>query len=207
MLCAWPPFETSCGLDGGGVRGACRLAFAAGFKGFLSISSSSKETSMKKTLLLTIVFTLWATMAFAQTGLISLFADTGGNDCNLLDTAAPNNWHFVHMSTPGATAIQFLAVLPGCYPGIHLSDQKPFPVTTGDSQIGVAVAYGSCAYPVVGDPNSPTGTITVTDCAFIDHPNVPSHNGMINSNAGCLCLVPTRETTWGQIKSLYRSAD
>ncbi|MEE9269973.1 MAG: hypothetical protein V3V49_06900 [Candidatus Krumholzibacteria bacterium] len=184
---------------------------------------------MKKALLLTIVFTLWATMAFAQAGLISIFADVGGNDCNLVDVAGVNNWNFVHMATVGATAIWFKAEFPACYAGSFIADQVPFAVSNGNSQIGLAVGYGQClvspilvatvvsiglgntlpccAYPIVGDPFSLSGTIEVTDCAFKDIPNVPSQNGMINSDATCLCAVAVHETTWGQIKAIYRSAD
>ncbi len=180
---------------------------------------------MKKVLLLTVVFALWATMVLAQAGIISIFGDVAGNSCNLVDTNNPNNFFLVHMVTPGATAIQFQAALPACYQGIWLSDQKPYPVTVGDSQTGVSVAYGSCVsapihvltvvafgggtpaccmYPITPDPGSASGTIEVTDCSFVDHTGVPSYNGIINSNATCVCGdPPVEETTWGRVKSLY----
>ncbi len=187
---------------------------------------------MKKALLLTIVFTLWATMAFAQVGVLSIFADVAGNDCNLADVAGLNSWHVVHMIVPCATAIRFKAELPACYTASgasFLSDTKPWPVTVGDSQVGVAVAYGQqesapihvltvgsfgnagtaacCAYPITPAPGSDSGTIEMTDCSFVDQPNVGSQNGMINSDVTCNCLVAVHETTWGQIKSLYRLAE
>ncbi len=90
---------------------------------------------MKKALLLTIVFTLWVTMAFAQSGIISIYADVGGTDCNMVDTNNPNNFFLVHTVTPGSAAIAFMAVLPSCYPGLFISDAKPFPVTVGGSQV------------------------------------------------------------------------
>ncbi|MEE9271636.1 MAG: hypothetical protein V3V49_15420 [Candidatus Krumholzibacteria bacterium] len=180
---------------------------------------------MKKALLLTVVFTLWATMVLGQAGIISIFADVTGNNCNLVDTNNPNHFYLVHTITPGAMAILFQASLPACYPGIWLSDLQPFAVTVGDSQAGVAVAYGSClaapihvltvvafgggtpaccVYPITPHPDSASGTIEVTDCSFEDHAGVPSYNGIINSNATCVCGDhPVEETTWGRVKSLY----
>ncbi|MFQ5510367.1 MAG: hypothetical protein ACE5EO_00830 [Candidatus Krumholzibacteriia bacterium] len=185
---------------------------------------------MKKTLLLTVVLMLSATVAFGQAaGVISIFMDPGGLDCNLVDGGLPTNtWNFVHVSTTGATAIQFKATLPACATVTFLSDQTQFPVTVGGSQTGVAIGYGQCltapihvlsivtfgggtpaccVYPITGDPSVPSGTIEVVDCGNNLLTGVPSHSGRINDDGSCPCSVPVEETTWGVIKSLYSGTE
>jgi hypothetical protein len=186
---------------------------------------------MKKALLLTLVFMLSATMAFAQSeGLLGIFQDTQGLDCNLVDGPALSTWHFVHLQTIGITAVQFKATMPACFIGTFFGDAKPFPVAIGDSQTGIAIAFlcqtppvhvlsasffssastpPCCFYPVTGDPLTASGTIEVVDCLPAGNllPNVPSQSGVITSDATCLCAVPVEETTWGHIKSLYSTGE
>jgi hypothetical protein len=108
--------------------------------------------------------------------------------------------------------------------GIWLSDTAQFPVTIGSSQTGVAVGYGACLgspiavlainyfgngltggccpYPVLPDPNVPSGQIEVVDCAD----NLITATGftsVINPDPTCDCDVPTQDSTWGGIKALY----
>lgn len=181
---------------------------------------------MKKTLLLTLVLMLAASMAFAQGGSIGVFADAGGSSCNLTD-AAPGllSLYVVHVLTPGATASQFAAPMPACMLGAtYLSDSSPFSVVIGSSQTGVAIGYGACLaapihcltiqyfasglstaccyYSVIPDPNLPSGLIEVVDCAE----NLISATGgvgIINPDGTCQCDVPTQDTTWGKVKSIF----
>ena len=184
---------------------------------------------MKKNVLLASLILLSAHTAGAQqaAGVISIYMDVQGSDCGLVAGGVPTNtWNLVHVLTTGATAIQFQATMPACATGImFLSDQAQFPVTVGDSQTGVAIGYGVCLtgpihvlsivsfgstantccnYPITGDPDTPSGTVEVVDCAGNLLTNVPSQAGMINSTAGCLCGNPPVEaSTWGRVKSLY----
>jgi len=180
---------------------------------------------MKKALLLTLVLVVSASMAFAQAGSVGLFADTGGTDCNLADlTPGLTAYYAVHVYHAGAIACQFAAPKPACLLATWLSDTAVFPVTVGGSQGGVAIGYGSCqgapthvltinyftqgltapccVYPVVNDPNIPSGEIEVVDCAnnlLVGTGGV----GIVNSSPNCDCDVPTEDTTWGKVKSLY----
>ena len=182
---------------------------------------------MKRALFLAAVIVATASFVWAQAGCIGLFRDTGGMDCNLLDMPGVTLYHLVHVSITmgGATGCQFSAPQPACCLALYLSDQQIFPITLGNSQTGVAIAYGACmlspihvlsmqyftqgttppccAYPVLPDPNLPSGQIEIVDCEFNVVYGVGG-TGMINADASCPCLAtPAEETTWGQLKSLY----
>jgi hypothetical protein len=182
---------------------------------------------MKKALLLTLVLMVSASMAFAQGGSVGIFADPGGTSCNLADVAAGlASYYAVHVYHAGATASQFAAPQPACMVGVtYLSDTAVFGVTIGSSQTGVAIGYGTCQaapthvltinyfvggatppccyYPVIPDPNVPSGQIEVTDCNFL--PLFATGGiGIINPDATCQCDVPTQDSTWGKVKSLYQ---
>jgi hypothetical protein len=134
----------------------------------------------------------------------------------------------VHQLTPGASAAQFSAPVPGCLLATYLSDQPVYPVTLGNSQIGVAIGYGvcfpspnailgiqfftmgatfpCCPYPVLPDPNAVSGSIEVVDCLNNLITGVPSGTGMVNGNPNdCLCdgVIAVEESTWGKVKALY----
>lgn len=181
---------------------------------------------MKKALLLTLVLMLAASMAFAQGGSIGVFSDAGGSSCNLTD-AAPGllSFYVVHVLTPGATASQFSAPMPACMLGAsYLSDTGIFPVTIGSSQTGVAIGYGACLaapihcltinyfggglttpccyYGVYPDPNLTSGNIEVVDCTE-NLITATGGVGIINPDGTCQCDVPTQDTTWGKVKSIF----
>ena len=179
---------------------------------------------MKKALLLTAVMLLGASVAFGQAGYIGLFADPAGTDCFLPDvmTGGLVPYYAVHMAAT-VTGSQWAAPKPACYLSTYLNDTPVFPVTVGNSQVGVSIGYGACysspihcltlnVFPVgatqpccqwdVGpDPNA--GGIFAVDCAFVTIPASGAF-GMVNGNTtDCPCSNPTEETTWGKVKSLY----
>ena len=182
---------------------------------------------MKKTLLFTLVLMLSASMAFAQGGSIGVFADAAGTSCNLIDGAVGLlSFYVVHTLTPGASASQFYAPMPACMvAATYLSDGSVFAVTIGNSQDGVAIGYGACLvapihvltinffgggattpccyYGVFPDPLVASGQIEVVDCAE-NLLFATGGIGIVNGDATCLCNnVPTRDTTWGQVKALF----
>jgi hypothetical protein len=182
---------------------------------------------MKKALLLSFALMLVASLAFAQAGSVGIFADPQGLSCNLVDQvpAGVKQYYVVHVYTTGATASQYRAKVPTCMTGtgaMYLADTNLFGVTIGNSQTGVAVAYGACMvgpintqiisvfgmgltpaccrWVVDGDPA--VGQVSGADCAFIVF-NPTGGQAMINPTSGCQCSIPTEDTTWGQVKALY----
>lgn len=146
--------------------------------------------------------------AFAQSGAVCLFSDVDGTQCDFQDAAPGAVFFYVfHTQTPGATAVQFAAPFPSCMTGVSfLGDVNAFPVTVGDSQDGVSIAYGGCfsgpihvltitgfgngltaadcLYPVMPIPGE--AGVRMVDC---DSRNLPATGGVayINSMIPCSC--------------------
>lgn len=182
---------------------------------------------MRHATLLSLVFIMGASLAFAQAGSLGVYADMGGTDCNLADdTAGLCTFWVVHGLTSGATGSRFAVPKPACFLGFYLADLPLYAGTFGNTQAGVQVDYGACLagpvpvigldffcqaftppccyYPVVADPGAPSGTIEVTDCASNTIPGVSAQIAVINSNSSCLCgSVSAGTTTWGGVKSLF----
>ncbi|MFH1755659.1 MAG: hypothetical protein ABIA59_08135 [Candidatus Latescibacterota bacterium] len=185
---------------------------------------------MKRGLLLIVSLLAVASVAFAQPGSIGVFADQTGTSCDITD-AAPGlvNVYLVHVNTPGATACQFQVTWDAGQLMTFLSEAVTPPyIGIGTSQVGMAIAYGSC----VPSPNKiltysffaagistpcamfhvkPDGStvppkqhVLVTSCS--NPPlllNATGGEAVINTNGTCDCDVAVEETSWGQIKSLY----
>ncbi len=166
-------------------------------------------------------------MGPVQGGLVGVFADASGVNCNIVDvTPGLLEVYVVHMNTSGAMASQFAAPKPSCMTGVSwLSDVMVFPVTIGNSQTGASVAYGvclaspihvltiqffssglsetCCMYQVVAAPGATSGEIEVVDCTT----NLLFGSGLVsgvNPDASCVCgAVRVEKSTWGKVKALY----
>jgi len=173
-----------------------------------------------------------AAPAFGQGGQIGMFRTASGIICQVYDQAGLVSIPVVHVLTPGATACQFSAPLPGCWTNaIFLSDTAVFPVTIGSSQAGVAVGYGAClgspihvltinvfsqtpitdpyaccGWPVLPDPNVVSGKIEVVDCVndLLYADGVMSYVVAGEGNQCEDCTTATEQSTWGAVKALYR---
>ena len=184
---------------------------------------------MKRVLVLSLMLVLAASSVFAQAGAINLFATPAGLSCDLFDTVPGIFFAYaVHVLSPGATASQWSAPVPGCMiAAIWLSDTPVFGVTIGNSQTGVSIGYGGClgspihvltitlfaqalttpccVWSVLPNPNVPSGQIEVVDCGnnLLFSPSAPS--AVVNPNPTCMCQPPlaAEETTWGQVKAIY----
>ncbi len=183
---------------------------------------------MKKVLLLVLPLLLCAAAAFGQAGSVGIFADPQGVGCALGDPAAAvTSYYVVHVYASGVTAAQFSAPKPACFTAAYLSDTAIYPVTIGNSQVGISMGYGACLsspihvltinyltagttppcceYPVLPDPNaSPAPGIWTVDCDF----NVLAAGGragVINMTPDCMCVgaTPVEDSTWGRVKALY----
>jgi len=177
---------------------------------------------MRKTLLLTLVLVLGATVAFAQNGSIGIFADNAGASCSLPATGLVT-YYFVHVNAIGATGSQWAAPKPACLTGTRITDIAVFAVVLGNTEVGITVGYGLCKvgtfhiesvlynatsatdccyFSVIPDPNLTSGKIEIPDCLF-NLTYGTGGQGILNSNPTCNCNVPTEDTTWGQVKALY----
>jgi hypothetical protein len=168
--------------------------------------------NMKRALLLTVCLMFAAGMAFAQAGNIGVFADTGGLSCDLSNAAGFMQVQVVHVNSPGATACQFMLTLMGA-PLTWVGDASPFTSVIGNTQVGIAVAYGACLVSpihvvtatymgispacdmlrVVADPTATPPGIYVTDCVLPTPNLLPialGGAGYINNDGSCPCDVP-----------------
>jgi hypothetical protein len=165
-----------------------------------------------------------ASISFAETDTINLYADPGYSVRQAFDTTPGLlKVYVVHEYTSGAVASSFrIAASPG-FTGTWVSDSSPFTSILGTSQTGIYMSYGGCVFAptlilevtyalsgtsstcsfleVVNHPDQPF--IMTPDC-FADEPG-PARGGklIVNPNASC-STVATQPTTWGRVKSLYR---
>ena len=163
-------------------------------------------------------------------GTIGLYADPAGAYCDVRDDVPGTlDIYVVHSNIPEATGVQFSAPIPDCMTGaIWVGDTKPFVVTLGNSQTGVAIGYGSCLegpihvltihyqtsgtsetcceYPILPHPGIESGRIESVDCWENLYTDVVARPAIVNADAQCQCgggALPTHETTWGRLKALY----
>jgi hypothetical protein len=185
-----------------------------------------EEAMMKRVLIITFVMVLGATLALAQPGRVALFGDPGGTTCAISSGTGLVSVYVFHIGTQGATGCQYSAPKPDCVNGSWLADTNVFPVTLGNSQIGVSIGYGvcrqepihvqtislfvtvatppCCIYPVLPDPSADPPGIYMVDCDE-NLLNPAGQSGVVNETNDCLCadIIPVRETSWGHIKALY----
>lgn len=74
------------------------------------------------------------------------------------------------------------------------------------SDPGVCAGDAGVAMEVVADPHLPSGNIEVVDCNGTDVWVADGGKLSVNDDGSCPCLVPdaTKETTWSNIKALYK---
>ncbi|UCH83869.1 MAG: BACON domain-containing protein, partial [Candidatus Latescibacterota bacterium] len=188
--------------------------------GTITVTSNGGESSVVVTFI-----PIWATG-----GIVGLYADPAGTDCNFYYSGAGLvSVYVVHTYTDGATALQFSAPIPDCWTNaVFLSDTDVYPVTIGSSQTGKALGYGvcispmvqattinyfvqgppqqtCCIYPVLPDPNVPSGQIEMVDCNNTIRYAVGGY-AVLYPDASCMCErgnVKVEESTWGRVKALY----
>lgn len=185
----------------------------------------------KRLSVMVVLAVLWAAQSVANPvtitpgGAVDLYADNQGLT-ELITDAMPGLMvvYVVHTGQPlgGAAACQFSAPKPACFTAVYLSDMNVFGVTIGNSQRGVSIGYGSCRqypihvltmsffgqgtteccfYPVLPDPNEPSGQVVAVDCSQ-QLVTVKGGATVVNFTYGCYS-VPAEETSWGRLKSLY----
>ena len=168
---------------------------------------------MKRLAVFACLLLLVAEFALAQSGgVVCLFADPQGTNCNITDTSPGIlRVYVVHKQALEVTALVFRAPKPTCMQGVtYLSDSPVFTITMGNSQTGATVGYGvcksgsihaltinyfgvgttspDCPYPVLPDPNE--DRIWAADCDFQE---VEVQGGLtyVNSSLPCQCSGST----------------
>jgi hypothetical protein len=189
-----------------------------------------KGADMKKSLLITLVILLSASLAFAQGGSIQITSGPTYTSCNFGDSGTIFVY-FWHMASPGCTGCEFIMDWSQISGWTFLAANWGTFQQIGTPETGLSLAYGAClsgnislgsafysatgasgtckylrlkAHPV---PSIPGEThILVTDCTepFPGYMHATGGEGVVNSNTGCDCDVPAEETSWGQIKALYK---
>jgi hypothetical protein len=168
---------------------------------------------------------LYYVSAAAQTDEIGLYTDPGYTECTLADTGARTvNVYVVHSTLAGSRASQFRVRSSSGATLTYLSEQSPW-LTLGDSQSGVAVAYGECLYSdipvmtisyfasgssstcsylqVVADPKSGESTVRMVRCSGGEFMEGSGSRLVINSDGSCECGATTVFTNWGKVKARF----
>ncbi len=122
-------------------------------------------------------------------GAVGLCADQQATSMHIEDNApgVVNIYAIVVYASEGVSAVQFSAPIPECFKGaVYLGETTMFPLVIGNSQAGVAVAFGQCLvspihvltinvfaqgltdtccfYPVLPDPIVSSGEVEFVDC-------------------------------------------
>ncbi len=187
---------------------------------------------MKTSLFVTAVMLLIAGAAFGQGGGIGLYVDYPTFvQCSYNDTGAGLvKVYVVHKNCPGAVASQWMVISGGGFNCTYIGEWHScaaLAMTCGTTLGGISLPYSGCvvasnlyiaeihyfctgASPpcafleVVPDTDAPTGTIEVVDCNYVKLAAVGSKL-YFNDDGTCgACGLPTRDTSWGQVKALYR---
>ncbi len=148
----------------------------------------TQEREMKRFLVLSVVIgCLLAGAGWGQySGSVGIFGDPEGTTY-FEDTGGLATYYILMRFVPEATAVQFSAPIPDCFEGaVYIGESSPFPTVLGNSQTGVAIAFGycetspvlllsvtvwttgetgvCCRFPVLPDPVVASGEIEYADC-------------------------------------------
>ena len=126
-------------------------------------------------------------------------------------------WKSPWSGSASALACQFSAPKPSCFNAEYLGEIPYFTDTVGNTQTGMAIAFGACLnapavlvslsymavgstvcceYPVLPHPDATSGEIEFADC----------NQDKVLGTGGALflkCTTPVEPSTWGKVKSLY----
>lgn len=184
---------------------------------------------MKPLVLASIVVLITATTTLAQPGgNIAVYADTNAISCDLTDIGVTVcQYYIIQTLTPfGVLASKFK--IDTNHQGLYLGQTSQFPFVFGDPLTGVEVGFGRCLtgpiqlltmtylcqgltppcgyMSVVGNPTGfPPGLKAVSCNGEIVY-DVQGYTSYVNNDGSCPCMspIPVQNTTWGQVKALYR---
>ena len=183
---------------------------------------------MKILLLTTIVILIAASATFAQVGgNLAVYSDPQGISCDLLDVSDINHYYVVHRFTHPPGVFGAIFKIETDHTGVLLGwSSPPFPYI-GHPLMGISINYLMCLSPpililemiyvgsgttppcgemrVVEHPGSNPPGLWAVDCS-INRVPAQGYTSYINNDGSCPCTspIPVQETTWGQVKALYR---
>jgi hypothetical protein len=170
---------------------------------------------MKKVLLLMVAVLMVSSVAMADH--IGIYADNTGASCSLNVAGFSTTPTVIHKFSTGATASRWYidSSLGG---GASILAFTTSYTTVGDIHNDLSVGYGNCftgsivlgtlvmtgGAPGQLDVKTAIGqtNIIYTDCSFGEH-QATGGTAYINSTGNCH-EVATENSTWGQVKALYR---
>ena len=153
------------------------------------------------------------------------------DDTNTSPFGAAFEAFVLHTGTDGAGSSQWMAKVPDCSIG-HIQYASEMAasgmVPDGNSQSGLGLGYGECKigttllltitvntaettppcceWGITPDPRLPSNKIEGADCNFaLTFPSGLSHPFNPDQQCACNNIVPTHQSTWGQVKSLWNT--
>lgn len=170
--------------------------------------------------------------ARAQTDHVAIFPDASGTSCSIADVASVQFTLFVvHTPTYGSTGANVSVIESAGFAATFVAESIPF-FHVGTFRDGVNVVYQQCFFstPFVVGTITYQGNGTSETCSTLDTSGNPSWPGgytpypissdctfewfpapsvaplFVNPSSQCPvpCVVATRSSTWGGVKSLYR---
>ena len=168
---------------------------------------------MKKVLLLMVAVLMISSVAMADH--ISVYTDASASVCALGSAGAFLQPVVVHKLSAGTLSSRFKLTLPA---GSNLFGFNTPYVTVGNIQSDLSVGYGVClnGASVIGTLAGIFGagtldvvaadlqtTIIVTDCTAAEFP-ATGGTAYVGTTGDCHEPNATENSTWGQVKALYR---
>jgi len=167
---------------------------------------------MKKVLLLMVAILMVSSVAMAD--VIGMYTDASASQCNLA-SGFNTTGTVVHKFTAGATGSRFKVIFPAGTS--FFSFATPF-VPIGNLTSDLSLGYGQCLNgsfalgtivailaPGLGSVTAADAfpTIIYTNCDFGEFPASGNNFGVATDPGPC-DPNPTNQSTWGQVKALYR---
>jgi hypothetical protein len=187
---------------------------------------------MKRTLVLAMAALCVAGLAWGQSnvGTIGVFTDDVAGSCDIADEPALVTAHILHVGAVAANTSTFMLRQDPGVEMLFVSATLKNGLMLGDVRTGVTVTYTPCrtSFPfelfelnylgsgtstacgkieIVGAPVpfSHSGNIEIIDCSYQIFEVLEGGHALVNVAGDCGCQnIPTEETTWGKVKSLYQ---
>jgi len=186
---------------------------------------------MRRIALVALGMLLVASMAFAQSGTVGMYADQAGNACFINpQPAGLMTTYMVHVGGASATGVGFMLITGGGFTGtIFIGSITPPFLAAGTLMGGMNIGYGACtanpimfftilwtttgadpacAYvKVVDNPATTFAGVEVNDCAlpYANSLHAPDFTFWTGGDEGACgtCFNPVLKQSWGKIKALY----